>query len=210
MPNLPAIQAALAEVVAHPEHHDQAFWSTLAPGSELLDASTKLRDLIAAAGIAQNDVVPLEISCGTSSCLAGIAVEQAGYLFTFDGANRIMSYVRHVDPVTGQPDSEMEYAPNVADRLFDLDTTQSRVLYDADNRKVDLWAAAFAITSGELDLSPAIDEFSVKLDLDDVIDVLEAWASEVVTEDDDVEEDIAATRQAVASSYFNTVAVSRG
>lgn len=151
MPNVERLQAVLDAIETNPDHHAQDFWSRI-PVPDWTGGIGAMHEQ--QYGLELDQPVPLTIDCGTKSCAAGIATEQAGYRFVYTGDARL-SLVQPLDPDRGgfMPNSEPRYARDVAMELLELTEVQAQALFDAENTRRDLWATAFAITDGTLQLT---------------------------------------------------------
>lgn len=121
--NVPLLRKTLEHLTAHPEEHIQANWAT------------------------RN----LDTACGTAFCLAGHAVQFAGYEIAWDHRDGDVSI--HMDNVAYHVDTVgHETIEEVATSELGLDYCQARNLFDYNNSRERLWYLANEITNGEIEI----------------------------------------------------------
>jgi hypothetical protein len=86
--------------------------------------------------------------CGTTGCLAGNIVLNAGYQPVPDRTSKVVS-----------PDhSAHRSVADVASELLGIDYRQAEQLFHTSNDIMDLWEAASSMTNGEIEVPPSVIE----------------------------------------------------
>lgn len=98
--------------------------------------------------------------CGTSFCLAGDVAVSNGYVFVADEGEEVATLVVRENKLAeyfrlgrdAQSETE-EVVECVAERLLGLlDVPDGYALFDSSNSLITLWAMAYALTNGEIEL----------------------------------------------------------
>lgn len=107
-------------------------------------------------------------SCGTTACLAGNTVINAGYLPVYARHGlRTDLVTTNRDLVRAGPlhvllqefdDDQVESVRDVAQRLLGLDDAEANLLFDGGSNLYELWAIAAELTRGEIEIPASVSE----------------------------------------------------
>jgi hypothetical protein len=134
MVNVPELRKELEHITAHPEEWTQGSW--------ILSTS--------------------RTACGTMGCLAGNAALHNGWAPCDErGRKAKLPHLRftgteHFEFVVR--DGNVRTVPYAAREVFGLTSNEANVLFNANNKLIDLWQFAELLTDGELRTPPDVVE----------------------------------------------------